>query len=240
MRQNYMDRAYDTSVNQGLRQYMLKVYNLMMAGVAMTAATTYLVTVSMPEIMIMIATTPLKWVVFAAMLGMGFFAPSIIQSRSLVAAQGIFWAYTVLMALLISPMIGFALQINAGMDIVRAFLITSIMFAGLSIYGYTTKKDLSGMGKFLMMAAIGLFAMMIMNIFIGSSGFGNLISIAVILVFAGLTAYETQQIKESYFQVGGGDDATRMAIFGAYLLYGSFMIMFIHILNLFLAMRGSE
>lgn len=240
MQQQYMEQAYDASLNAGLRNYMLKVYNLMMAGVAMTALTTYMVTIAMPEIMVMIATTPLKWVVFAAMLGMGFFAPSIIQSRSLTMAQGIFWAYTVLMALLISPMIGFALQINAGMDIVRAFLITTIMFAGLSLYGYTTKKDLSGMGKFLMMASIGLFAMMLVNIFIGSSSFGNMISVAVILVFAGLTAYETQQIKESYFTVGGGEDATRMAIFGAYLLYGSFMTIFIHMLNLFLAMRGEE
>ena len=240
MQNQYMDRAYDASVNTGLRQYMLKVYNLMSAGVAMTALVTYMVTIAMPDIMVAVATTPLKWVVFAAMLGMGFFAPSIMMSRSIAVAQGIFWAYTVLMALLISPMIGFALQINAGMDIVRAFLITSIMFAGLSIYGYTTKKDLTGMGKFLMMAAIGLFVMMIANIFIESSMFGNMISVLVILVFAGLTAYETQQIKESYFHVGAGEGATRMAIFGAYLLYGSFMTMFIHILHLFLAMRGEE
>lgn len=124
------------------------------------------------------------------------------------------------------------------MDVARAFFITSGMFAGASLFGYTTKKDLSGVGRFLMMAAIGLLIAMIVNIFIASSMFSLILSAGIVLVFAGLTAYETQQIKNWYMDTLGDTQVGRLALFGALLLYGSFVTMFIHILNLLSILRG--
>ena len=155
----------------------------------------------------------MKWVLFIGVLGLGFLAPRIMMTKSVGAAHLCYWSYAVLWGALISPMIFYFLAQGAQgqWDIARAFFITSGMFAGMSLLGYTTKKDLSGMGRFLAMATIGLLLAMFANMFIfESTGFHFILSIVVVLVFAGLTAYETQAIKEMYYAGAGaaeGDDA---------------------------------
>jgi len=226
-------------VDEGLRSYMLRVYNYMALGVAGTGLIT-LFMASQPDIMYTLAVGPIKWVLLIAVLGMGFFSSKIITMKSVVAAQAFYWVYCALWGVMISPMIYVFLQTPGGvMDIARAFFITSGMFAGVSILGYTTKRDLAPMAKFLFMAAIGLFIAMLVNFFfVESTGFSLLISVAVVLVFAGLTAWETQIIKNMYMEHLGQDAVSKMAIFGALQLYGSFVVMFIHILNIIGIMRS--
>lgn len=225
-------------IDAGLRSYMLRVYNYMALGVAFTGLVV-LFMASNPAIMVQIAVGPMKWVLFAAVLGMGFFSSKIVTMKSTFAAHAFYWVYCALWGLMISPMVAFFLQTTEGtMDVARAFFITSGMFAGASLFGYTTKKDLSGVGRFLVMAAIGLLIAMIVNIFVASSMFSMLLSAGVVLVFAGLTAYETQQIKNWYMDTLGDTQVGRLALFGALILYGSFVTMFIHILNLLAILRG--
>ena len=219
------------AIDEGLRSYMLRVYNYMSLGVAFTAAVTMIVAMN-PAILMALADGGF-WILFIGILGLGFFAPRIMMTRSVGAAQACFWVYAALWGVLMGPMIfAFANIPNGPMLIGQAFFITAGVFAGMSLLGYTTKKNLSGMGTFFMMAAIGFALAIVVNIFIGSTLFSLLISIGVVLVFAGLTAYETQQIKNMYYQTDGHDVVTRKAIFGAFLLYGAFVTMFIHILNI--------
>ena len=220
------------AIDEGLRSYMLRVYNYMCLGVAFTAAITMLVAMNPPVVAALAGGG--FWILFIGILGLGFFAPRIMMTRSVGAAQACFWVYAALWGALLGPMIfTFANFIDGGpMLIAQAFFITAGVFAGMSILGYTTKKNLTGMGTFFMMATIGLLLAIVVNIFIGSTLFSLLISIGVVLVFAGLTAYETQQIKNMYYQTDGHDVVTRKAIFGAFMLYGSFVTMFIHILNI--------
>eukprot|EP00752_Nemacystus_decipiens_P015354 g13687.t1 len=226
-------------VDEGLRSYMLRVYNYMALGVAGTGVVTLFMAAN-PAIMQAIALGPMKWVVFLGVLGMGFMSPKIITMKSTVAAQAFYWVYCALWGVMISPMIYFFLQSPGGvMDIARAFFITAGMFAGMSALGYVTKKDLSGLGRFFMMAIIGILIAMLINVFfVESTGFSLILSIGVVLLFAALTAYETQMIKNMYAEHYGQDAVAKMAIFGALMLYGSFVTMFIHILNILAIMRG--
>ncbi len=231
-----------TRYDAGLRSFFIRTYNYMALGVAFTGLIT-LFMASQPALMQAIAIGPGKWVVFIAMLGLGWFAPKIIFSRSVAMAHGAFWLYAGLMGVLISPLITFFLRVEGGVaDIARAFFITSAMFAGSSLFGYTTKKNLSGMGRFFMMATIGLLVMFVVNMFLGSSTFTVILSVVTILLFAGLTAYETQMLKAQYdqFQRMGDEQVGRLSIFGAYSLYGSFMTMFINILQLLAILRGGS
>lgn len=235
-------QSYETAAqrDEGLRSYMLRIYNMMALGVALTGVVALFMSVN-PQLMNIMMGSPLKWVVFLGVLGLGFIAPKIIMTGSKTAVHTCFWLYATLWGVMISPMILSFLNIPGGAaDIARAFLITSSMFAGASIVGYTTKRDLSTMGRFFVMAAIGLLVAMIANMFIGSTGFSLLISVVTVLLFAGITAYETQMIKELYFSATGSTQVQRMAIFGAFMLYGSFVTMFIHILNIIGIMRGQE
>ena len=229
-----------TTVDAGLRAYMNRVYALMSLGIAFTAIVTYVVA-STPALLEPIAMGPMKWVFFAGLLGMGFIAPNIIMTKSRMAAGIAFWVYCALWGLMMAPMIAYFLQSQQGAyDIARAFLITSIMFGSASMYGYVTKKDLSAMGRFLMMAGIGLLVAIIVNIFVGSSMLSLGISAHVVLFSAGVTAYETQMIRNMYYQLPTGGAVSRFAILGAFMLYGSFVSMFIHILNMLAILRGSE
>lgn len=215
-------------VDEGLRTYMLRVYNYMSLGVALTGALAMIVAMN-PQMMAAIALGPMKWVLFIAVIGLGWMAPKIMMTKSIVAAQAAFWAYAALWGVLISPMF----YAYTGESIVRVFFITSAAFAGTSLYGYTTKKDLSAMGRFLMMASIGILVAIVVNIFLQSAMFHMILSIVVVLVFAGLTAYETQAIKQQYYEGDHADTTTRKAIFGAFMLYGCFITMFIWLLALF-------
>lgn len=231
-----IDRA-GADIDAGLRSYMLRVYNYMALGVAFTGVVVLFLANS-PQLLMTLAAGPMKWVLFAGVIGMGWFSPKILTMRSTIAAQGYFWLYCALWGVMIAPMVLYMLQTPHGVaDVSRAFFITAGMFAGASFFGYTTKKDLSAFATFFMLAAIGLIIAMLVNAFLVQStmmSFG--ISALVVLVFAGITAYETQMVKTMY-QEAPADTITKMAIFGALGLYGSFVVMFIHILNLIGIMR---
>lgn len=218
-----------TDVDEGLRSYMLRVYNYMALGVALTGALAMVVAMN-PAIMQAVALGPMKWVLFIGIIGLGFIAPRIIMMNSVVAGQAAYWTYAALWGVLIAPMF----YVYTGESIVRVFFITAGMFAATSLYGYTTKKDLAPMGKFLMMATFGILIAVLANAFIfESQAFHYGLSIIVVLVFAALTAYETQMIKEMYYEGDASDVATRKAVFGAFALYGSFVTMFVWLLSIF-------
>jgi hypothetical protein len=224
-----VDRAYSADIDAGLRTYMLRVYNYMAMGVALTGIVAYAIALN-PALMQNIALGPFKWVLFIGILGLGFFAPRIMFSGSSTMAHGAFWLYAALWGALIAPMVYMYTQES----IARVFFITAAAFAGTSLYGYTTKKDLSTMGRFLAMSTIGILVAVLLNAFIfQSGGFHLILSIVVVLVFAGLTAYETQAIKEMYVSSEGGEMTQRKAVFGAFMLYGSFVTMFVWLLSIF-------
>ena len=233
----YMARtqADAAAIDGGLRSYMLRVYNYMSLGVAATGAIGMYVA-SSPELVQGVAS--LFWIFFIGIIGLGWFAPRIMMSKSVGAAQACFWVYATLWGILIGPMLAVYAAVDP-MIVARAFFITAGAFAGLSLFGYTTTKNLGPMGAFLSMATIGLLIAMLVNwFFVQSTGFDVLISVAVVLVFSGLTAYETQMIKNMYFESDGADVTTRKAIFGAFLLYGAFITLFVWILHILGMMRN--
>lgn len=220
-------------IDAGLRSYMLGVYNYMGLGVAFTAIVSLVMMSFFPQVVYTIAATPLKWVLFAGILGLGWFSPRLILSGSKASAHGAYWLYAAMWGLLITPMIMGFFASGAGGMVTLALAITAVMFFSMSLLGYTTKKDLSGIGQFLAMATIGLILAMLANYFFFQSGiFGFGISALVVLVFAGLTAWETQEIKQMYVAGDEGEQGRGKAIFGAFMLYGSFVTMFIHILSM--------
>jgi hypothetical protein len=224
-----VDRAYSADIDAGLRAYMLRVYNYMAMGVALTGIVAYAVALN-PQLMETIALSGFKWVLFAGILGLGWFSGRIIFSASPAMAHGAYWLYAAMWGALISPMI----YIYTGESIARVFFITAAAFAGTSLYGYTTKRDLSTMGRFLAMSTIGILIAVLLNAFVfESGGFHMILSIVVVLVFAGLTAYETQAIKEMYVAGEGQEMASRKSIFGAFMLYGTFVTMFVWLLSIF-------
>ena len=221
-------QAEDAQIDVGLRQYMLRVYNYMALGVAFTGIISMVVAMN-PTVMQAIVGGPFIWVLFIGILGMGFVAPKIMMSKSILAAQACFWIYAAMWGALIAPY--FYMYTNE--SIARVFFITAGAFAASSLYGYTTKKDLTAMGRFLVMATFGILIALVVNLFLQSTGLHLLMSIVVPIIFAGLTAYETQQIKGWYYEGDLGDVIHRKAIFGAFLLYGSFVTMFVWLMQLF-------
>jgi len=222
-------------IDAGLRSYMLRVYNYMSLGVAFTGAIAMLIA-SDPALVQGVAS--MFWLFFIAILGLGWMGPRLMISKSVGTAQVVFWAYAALWGVVLGPTIWIYAQIDP-MLIARAFFITAATFAGLSLFGYTTKKNLAPIGAFLCMATFGLLIAMLVNVFlIQSTGFDWVVSIGVVLVFSGLTAYETQMIKNMYYESDGRDVTTRKAIFGAFLLYGSFVTLFVWILHILGMMRG--
>jgi hypothetical protein len=179
----------------------------------------------------------LKWVLFIATLGLGFFAPRLIFSGNATVAHAAYWGYCALWGLMIAPMVGHYLGLDSSL-VFRAFLISALTFAGTSLAGYVTKRDLSGLGTFFMMASIGIIIAMVVNaIFIQSVGMSLITSIVVVLLFSGITAYETQMIKEMYSESDSSGVSKSKSIFGAFALYGSFVTLFVHILNIMGIMR---
>ena len=230
------DRKYMTQsqadaaqIDVGLRKYMLGVYNYMALGVAFTGIVALFVA-SQPALLEAIALSNFRWVLFIGIIGFGFFAPRVIMSGSMAMAHGSFWLYAALWGALMSPMF----LLYTGDSMVRVFFITAAAFAGTSLYGYTTKRNLAPLGAFFAMATIGILVALLVNIFILESQLFHLgLSIVVVLVFAGLTPYETQMIKNMYSEADGSEVATRKSIFGAFMLYGSFVTMFIWLLSIF-------
>jgi len=232
----------DVVVDEGLRAYMLRVYNYMAGGVLLTGIVAYLTFSAavvervgpgrrgLTEFGQLIYTSPLKWVIMLAPLAFVFFLSFRVNKMSLGAAQMAFWAFAAVMGLSLSSIF----LVFTGQSITQVFFVTAIAFGGLSLWGYTTKKDLSGWGSFLIMGVIGIIAAALVNLFLQSSALQFAISVIGVLVFAGLTAYDTQRIKDTYFEVM--NDATlagKAAIMGALSLYLDFINMFTMLLQLF-------
>jgi FtsH-binding integral membrane protein len=220
-------QAQAAAVDVGLRAYMLRVYNYMSVALALSGAVAFFVSTS-PAMQQVIFGTPLMWVVFLAPLGLVFFLSARIQKMSATAAQITFWIFAALMGLsLASIFIAYTPE-----SITRVFFITAGAFAGLSLVGYTTKKDLSGMGTFLIMGVIGLIIAMVVNMFVASSMLQLGISVIGVLIFAGLTASDTQQIKLMYYEADGEEVAAKKSIMGALKLYLDFLNMFIFLMHI--------
>ncbi|MEZ5927498.1 MAG: Bax inhibitor-1/YccA family protein [Parvularculaceae bacterium] len=229
--------ARGVAIDEGLRQYMLGVYNYMALAVAATGLVSFFVA-SNPALVMGIAKGPLLWVIFFGILGIGMFAPRIIFSGSKAAAHGLFWAYAGAWGLLIAPMLYSFRIAGAEIEVYRAFFITAAVFGSMSLFGYVTKRDLSGLGSFFFMASIGLVVAIIVNAIFFHSTMASLVTSGlVVLLFSGVTAYETQMIKSLYTE--GGAMNERASIFGAFALYGSFITLFVHILNILGIMRNN-
>jgi FtsH-binding integral membrane protein len=232
------DRA--VAVDAGLRAYMVSVYNYMAIAIAVTGVAAYFiftmsaVTNDAGAITGLTAfgqtlfQTPLKWVILLSPLAMVFLLSYGIQRLSMPTAQLMFWAFAVLMGLSLSTIF----MVFTHTSITRVFFITAASFGALSLYGYTTKRDLSPIGTFLIMGLFGLVIAMIVNIFLASSAMNFVISVVGVLIFAGLTAWDTQRIKEMYDVNDDGTASGRKAIMGALNLYLDFINLFTFLLQL--------
>ena len=231
---NYQSRAQTGEmIDQGLRAYMLKVYNLMALGLAITGVAAYLsfqLAFANGELTAFgqaIYVSPLKWVVILAPLALVFFLSFRINTMTVAAAQTTFAVYAALVGLSLSSIF----LIYTGQSVVQTFFVTAASFGALSLYGYTTKRNLSAMGSFLIMGLFGLIIASIVNIFLASSAVQFAISVLGVLIFAGLTAYDTQRIKELYLEADDVAVAGRKAIMGALTLYLDFINLFMFLLQ---------
>jgi FtsH-binding integral membrane protein len=226
-------RVETHEVDEGLRSYMLGVYNYMAGGIALTgivAYATYLLAATNPAVQQLLFASPLKWVVIFAPLAMVFFMAARINKMSIGAAQATFWIYAALVGISLSSLF----MVYTGQSLTRIFFITAAMFGAISIWGYTTKKDLSGWGSFLIMGLIGVIIASIVNIFMQSSAMQWALSVLSVVIFSGLTAYDTQKLKAIYYSVQGDSLAMgRSAIMGALNLYLDFLNIFLALLSLF-------
>jgi FtsH-binding integral membrane protein len=226
-------------IDEGLRAYMLRVYNYMLMGLALTGVfalgtfnLAFQSTAGGYQLTALGQTlfgSPLMWLIVLAPLGMVFFMSFRIQKMSVGAAQMTFWIFAALMGISLSTI--FAAYTST--SITQVFFITAATFGAMSLWGYTTKRDLTGMGSFLFMGLIGIIIAMLVNIFLQSSALQFAVSVIGVLIFTGLTAYDTQKIKEMYYV---GDDSTvagRKAIMGALSLYLDFINLFLMLLRLF-------
>lgn len=247
---NYQSQAgtgarADAAIDEGLRAYMLKVYNLMAVAMVITGIAAFgvfsLATTTDPsaavatlangkmltQLGVTLFVSPLKWVVMLAPLALVFFLSFRVDRMSVATAQATFWAYAALVGVSLSTIF----LVFTSQSITQTFFVTAAAFGALSLYGYTTKRDLTGMGSFLIMGLFGLIIAMLVNLFLQSSALQFAISAIGVLIFSGLTAYDTQKIKEMYWE---GDDvlvAGRKAIMGALTLYLDFINLFTFLLQ---------
>ncbi len=241
----------DVAVDAGLRAYMLRVYNYMAAGVALTGIVAYVMysfaVTTDPALAAsagrmlhrgmyltpfgqLIYASPLMYVLMLAPLGFVFFLSWRISQMSVGAAQMAFWVFAAAMGASLSSIF----LVYTGESITQVFFVTAASFGALSLWGYTTKKDLSGWGSFLIMGLFGIIIAGLVNLFLQSGALQFAISVIGVLVFAGLTAYDTQRIKDTYYEVAGSMEATaKAAIMGALNLYLDFINMFVMLLQLF-------
>jgi len=214
-------------IDVGLREYMLRVYNFMASGLALTGIVAYGAVAS--GFYLQIAHTPLMWLVILAPIGLVFWLSMGINRMSAGTAQMVFWGYAGLMGLSLAGIF----LVYTGASIARVFFITGGTFAAMSLYGYTTRRDLTQYGSFLMMGLIGIIIASLVNMFVGSSALQFAISVIGVLVFVGLTAWDTQAIKEMYVASDDGQIAGKKAIMGALRLYLDFINLFMMLLQLF-------
>jgi FtsH-binding integral membrane protein len=215
-------------IDVGLREYMLRIYNYMASGLALTGIVAYLFASS--GMYASLAKTPLIYVVMLAPFGFILVLSFGINRISAGTAQLLFWLFSGVMGLSLASIF----MLYTGASIARVFFITAGTFAAMSIYGYTTKRDLSQFGSFLMMGLIGIILASLVNIFLASSALQFAISVIGVIVFVGLTAWDTQRIKEMYFEIDHSDGqiAGKTAIMGALSLYLDFINLFMMLLQL--------
>ena len=213
------------SVDQGLRSHMLKVYNYMASGVLLTGIVAMVFAQS--GMAAEVLNTPLRWVLMFAPLGFIMVMSFGMNKLSTSALQAMFFAFAAVMGLSMASIF----LVFSGESIARTFFVTAASFAGLSLFGYTTKKDLTGMGSFLIMGVVGLLLASVVNIFLGSSTLQLVVSFLGVLIFAGLTAYDTQRIKSEYLHFAGHESLGKLAIMGALSLYLDFVNMFQFLLS---------
>ena len=225
----------DVAIDQGLRAYMLRVYNYMLMGLGLTGVTAWF-TASTPAFSQLFfqetargsTMTGLGWIVLLAPLGLVFFLGFRIQRMSFGAAQATFWAYAGLMGIGLTPV----LLLYTGASVAQVFFTTAATFGAMSLWGYTTQRDLSGFGSFLFMGLIGILIASVVNMFMQSGMMQWIISVLGVLIFTGLTAYDTQSIKETYIVGDDGAVAGKKAIMGALRLYLDFVNLFLMLLRL--------
>ena len=225
----------DVAIDAGLRAHMLRVYNYMLLGLGLTGLTAWF-TASTPAFQQLFfevtargyTLSALGWIVLFAPLGLVFFLGFRIQQMSFGAAQGVFWAYAALMGIGLTPV----LMIYTGASVAQVFFITAATFGAMSLWGYTTKRDLTGFGSFLFMGLIGIIIASLVNIFLQSGAMQWIISVIGVGIFTGLTAYDTQKIKEMYYVGDDGTVAGKKALMGALSLYLDFVNLFLMLLRL--------
>ena len=231
----WTDRSAATQldIDVGLRNYMLRIYNFMASGLALTGIVAYVAAMGGRDSFIAhIYHTPIMWLVILAPLGLVMLLSYGLNRFSVAAAQGLFWVYAGLMGLSLSTLF----LVYTGESIARTFFITAGTFAAMSLYGYTTRRDLSQFGSFLFMGLIGIIIASLVNMFLASSALQFAISVIGVIVFTGLTAFDTQQIREMYYEGDGVELAGKKAIMGALRLYLDFVNLFMMLVQ-FLGVR---
>ena len=236
-------QAGATQIDQGLRTYMLGVYNYMTLGLGITGLVAMGANMAalsntptqyrfaghyLTEVGMALYASPLRWVVMLAPLAFVLFFSFRIDRMSAASARNLFFAFAAAMGLSLSTI----LLVYTGNSVARAFFITAGAFGGLSLYGYTTRRDLSAFGSFLVMGLIGLILASVVNIFLQSSAFQFGLSVLSILIFAGLTAWDTQAIKAMYYAGDGHEVSTKKSVNGALMLYLDFINIFQSVLSL--------
>lgn len=216
------------AVDEGLKAFMVRVFGYMGLGIGLTAAVAFIL-MGTPELMATIANSGLVYVAMFAPLAIVMFLSFRLHRMDGSTAQLTFWIYSAVMGVSMAFMlIGFQPE-----SVFRIFLISASLFGSMSLYGYTTQKDLTSMGSFMIMGLWGLILASLVNIFMKSSAMDFMLSLLAVVVFTGLTAYDTQAIKEMYYDLDDGDVMTKKAIFGALRLYLDFVNIFISLLRLF-------
>ena len=225
------DRAPSKTIDEGLRAHMSRVYNMMAIGLVLTGVLAYAVGTSEELLRIYMGNSLIYWTVILAPLGIVFFGltPGRVRRMSIGAVAALYLTLTGLFGISLSTIF----LVYSTESIARVFFITAGMFSATSIYGYTTKKDLTSMGSFMFMGLIGIIIATLVNFFMQSSALHFAISVIGVIVFTGLTAWDTQRIKETYHASYGQDSLTKMAIMGALSLYLDFINLFIMLLRLF-------
>jgi FtsH-binding integral membrane protein len=217
----------ETAIDAGLRAFMLLVYGYMASGLCVTGIVAYAAAVS--GFYAAIADTPLIWLVMLAPLGFVIALSYGINRMSADAARALFWIYAAVMGLSLAGIF----LVFTGTSIARVFFITAATFAAMSLYGYTTRSDLSSFGSFLLMGLIGIIIASLVNIFLASSALQFAISVIGVLVFVGLTAYDTQRIRRLYLEQDPAEAASKKAVMAALMLYLDFINLFTLLLQLF-------
>ncbi len=214
------------SVDMGLRAHMRRVFNYMGGGLALTGLIAFLV--ANTGLAAIVFGTPLKWLAMLAPFGFIFYMNFKMRSISAQRAQTLFWLFCGAMGLSMAAIF----MVFTGASVARAFFITGATFGAMSLWGYTTKKDLASFGAFLMMGVLGLFIAMIVNLFMGSSMLQWIVSVAGVVIFTGLTAYDVQNIKRDYNAGWGQETNNKLAVMGALQLYLNFINAFQFLLSL--------